>query len=62
MEIRPYPYDTEALARFEREGAFVWLREETEMACVLGAGTPSTDVDLALCAATDVPVYRRKGG
>ncbi len=62
MEIRPYPYDAPALERFEREGPFVWLREETEMACVLGAGTPERDIDLALCAATDVPVYRRKGG
>jgi lipoate---protein ligase len=62
MEIRPYPYDAPALERFEQEGAFVWLREEMKMACVLGAGTPATDIDLALCAATDVPVYRRKGG
>lgn len=62
MEIRPYPYDAPALERFEQEGPFVWLREETETACVLGAGTPAADVDLALCAATDVPVYRRRGG
>jgi len=62
MEIHPLPWDAEALERFEREGSFVWLWEPAEVACVLGAGTPAGDVDLALCAATDVPVYRRRGG
>lgn len=62
MPIQPLPYDAEALSRFEREGPFVWLWEPTALACVLGAGTPERDVDLALCAATDVPVYRRRGG
>lgn len=62
MVIQPLPYDFEALERFEREGPFIWLWEPAEMACVLGAGTPASDVDLALCAATDVPVYRRRGG
>lgn len=56
------PYDFEALARFEKDGPFIWLWEPERAECVLGAGTPATDVDLALCAATDVPVYRRKGG
>lgn len=62
MEIPPLPYDATALARFEKEGPFIWLWEPDELVCVLGAGTPATDVDLALCRATDVPVYRRKGG
>lgn len=62
MQIQPLPYDAQALERFHQEGAFVWLWEPTQMECVLGAGTPERDVDLALCAATDVPVYRRKGG
>ncbi len=62
MEIKPLPYDAQALDRFEREGPFVWLWEAEQIECVLGAGTPQTDVDLALCCATDVPVYRRKGG
>jgi lipoate-protein ligase A len=62
MQIQPLPYDHEALARFEREGPFLWLWEPESIACVLGAGTPEGDVDLALCGATGVPVYRRKGG
>lgn len=62
MQIQPLPYDAEAIARFGREGSFVWLWEPDQMQCVLGAGTPEGDVDLALCAATDVPVYRRRGG
>lgn len=62
MEIKSLPYDAQALERFQSEGPFVWLWEPTGLECVLGAGTPQTDVDLALCAATDVPVYRRKGG
>lgn len=62
MEIKPLPYDAEALSRFRREGPFVWLWESTRTECVLGAGTPQGDVDLALCAASEVPVYRRKGG
>lgn len=62
MERKPYPGDIEALSRFEREGPFLWLWEQREVCCVLGAGTPATDVDLALCTATDVPAYRRKGG
>jgi len=62
MEIRPLPYDAQALERFRLEGPFLWLWEAAAIECVLGAGTPSTDVDLALCAASDVPVYRRKGG
>jgi lipoate-protein ligase A len=62
LEIKPLPYDFEALARFEREGPFLWFWEPTGIECVLGAGTPATDVDLALCEATGVPVYRRKGG
>ncbi|HEY3368547.1 MAG TPA: hypothetical protein VGK74_26115 [Symbiobacteriaceae bacterium] len=62
MEIQPLPWDAEALDRFGREGPFVWLWEPGNLACVLGAGTPAADVDLALCAATGVPVYRRRGG
>jgi len=62
MEITPLPYDAQALDRYDREGPFVWLWEPVDIACVLGAGTPAADVDLALCAATDVPVYRRRGG
>lgn len=62
MQIQPLPYDAEALARFQQEGPFIWLWEPQRLACVLGAGTPETDVDQALCAATEVPVYRRKGG
>lgn len=62
MEIKPLPYDAQALERFQKEGPFVWLWESTGIECVLGAGTPEFDVDLPLCAATDVPVYRRKGG
>lgn len=62
MEIKPLPYDAEAVERFRREGPFLWLWEATAIECVLGAGTPATDVDLALCAASDVPVYRRRGG
>lgn len=62
MEIKPLPYDAQALERFRQEGPFLWLWEPTGIECVLGAGTPATDVDLALCAASDVPVYRRKGG
>lgn len=62
MDIAPLPYDAQALERFEREGPFVWLWEPGEVACVLGAGTPPTDVDLALCSASGVPVYRRRGG
>lgn len=62
MEIKPLPYDFEALERFGREGPFVWLWEPEGITCVLGAGTPERDVDLALCAVTEVPVYRRKGG
>lgn len=62
MEIKPLPYDAVALERFVKEGEYVWLWEASRMECVLGAGTPAGDVDLALCAATDVPVYRRRGG
>lgn len=62
MQIQLLPYDAEAMERFRREGSFVWLWEPEQMQCVLGAGTPERDVDLALCAATDVPVYRRRGG
>ncbi|HWI64085.1 MAG TPA: hypothetical protein VNT75_19785 [Symbiobacteriaceae bacterium] len=62
MQIHPLPYDIEALDRFEREGPFIWLWEPAALECVLGAGTPAEDVDLALCAASGVPVYRRKGG
>lgn len=62
MDILPLPYDHQALERFEREGPFIWLWEPDGIACVLGAGTPAGDVDLALCAATGVPVYRRRGG
>jgi lipoate-protein ligase A len=62
MQIQPLPYDAQAIERFHKEGSFVWLWEPTGLECVLGAGTPDRDVDLALCAATDVPVYRRKGG
>lgn len=62
MQILPLPYDQPAIDRFHREGPFVWLWEPTQLECVLGAGTPAGDVDLALCAATEVPVYRRKGG
>jgi lipoate-protein ligase A len=62
MTIQPLPYDQTALERSEREGPFVWLWEPAEVCCVLGAGTPAGDIDLALCAATDVPVYRRRGG
>jgi lipoate-protein ligase A len=60
--IEALPFDRQALERFERDGSYVWLWEPTQLTCVLGAGTPVGDVDLALCAATDVPVYRRKGG
>lgn len=62
MEIAPLPCDFEALERFQREGPFVLLWEPERITCVLGAGTPERDVDLALCGATDVPVYRRRGG
>lgn len=62
MQIQSLLYDAQALQRFEQEGPFVWLWEPESLCCVLGAGTPERDVDLALCAATDVPVYRRKGG
>jgi lipoate-protein ligase A len=62
MEIKPLPYDAQALERFKQEGPFIWLWEPARVECVLGAGTPQTDVDLALCAASDVPVYRRRGG
>lgn len=62
MEIRPFPQDAVALARFAREGPFLWLWEYTRTACVLGAGTPASDVDLPSCAAAGVPVYRRRGG
>lgn len=62
MEILPLPFDAEALARFEREGPFLWLWEPQDICCVLGAGTPVTDVDLALCASLGVSVYRRRGG
>ena len=62
MEVKPLPYDAIALERFEKEGPFLWLWEPENIECVLGAGTPAGDVDLALCAATDVPVYRRRGG
>jgi lipoate---protein ligase len=62
VNIQPLPYDKTALDRFEAEGPFIWLWEPTQVECVLGAGTPATDIDLALCAATDVPVYRRRGG
>lgn len=62
MQIMPLPWDAEALARLEKEGPFVWLWEPTALACVLGAGTPESDLDLALCAATEIPVYRRRGG
>jgi lipoate---protein ligase len=62
MQIQPLPWDAEALRRFEQEGPFIWLWEPEEPCCVLGAGTPEADIDLALCAATDLPVYRRRGG
>ncbi|MDF2629800.1 MAG: putative lipoate-protein ligase [Symbiobacteriaceae bacterium] len=62
MDIKPLPYDATALERFDREGPFVWLWEPAAIECVLGAGTPANDIDLALCAASGVPVYRRKGG
>jgi len=62
MEVESLPFDRQALERFEREGPYVWLWEPTQLICVLGAGTPVGDVDLPLCRATDVPVYRRKGG
>jgi lipoate-protein ligase A len=62
LEITSLPYDAVALERFEREGPFIWLWEPTEIECVLGAGTPADDIDLALCGASGVPVYRRKGG
>lgn len=62
MQIQPLPYDVQALERFGRDGPFVWLWEPHDIFCVLGAGTPERDVDLALCIATGVPVYRRKGG
>jgi len=62
MEIPPFPQDGAALARFQREGPFIWLWEYTGTACVLGAGTPLADVDLSSCAAAGVPVYRRRGG
>lgn len=60
--IEPLPYDAQAIARFQQEGPFIWLWEAVRPEAVLGAGTPKDDVDLALCAATDVPVYRRRGG
>ncbi|HEY8346315.1 MAG TPA: hypothetical protein VIL07_03470 [Symbiobacteriaceae bacterium] len=62
MEIRPFPQDAEALERFAREGPFLWLWEYPDVACVLGAATPVSDVDLDRCAADGVPVYRRRGG
>ncbi|MFZ5818074.1 MAG: lipoate--protein ligase family protein [Bacillota bacterium] len=62
MQIMPLPYDAQALERYRLEGPFIWLWEPERVECVLGAGTPETDVDLALCAASDVPVFRRKGG
>jgi lipoate-protein ligase A len=62
MNIQPLPWDAEALQRFEQAGPFIWLWEPEDVCCVLGAGTPAGDVDLALSAATDVPVYRRRGG
>ncbi|WP_374711419.1 lipoate--protein ligase family protein [Symbiobacterium terraclitae] len=62
MEIIPLPYDAVALERFAREGPFIWFWEPQRTEAVLGAGTPETDVNLALCAAAGVPVYRRKGG
>ncbi|HWI51415.1 MAG TPA: hypothetical protein VNT01_04660 [Symbiobacteriaceae bacterium] len=62
MQIKPLPYDTLALERFEREGPFIWLWEPGQVECVLGAGTPADDIDQALCAVSGVPVYRRKGG
>ncbi|HYF95524.1 MAG TPA: hypothetical protein VD969_25205 [Symbiobacteriaceae bacterium] len=62
MTIMPLPYDQPALDRFDREGPFIWLWEPDRVECVLGAGTPPGDVDLTLCAASGVPVYRRRGG
>lgn len=62
MQISPLPYDAAALERFRKEGPFIWLWEAQRVEAVLGAGTPETDVDLTLCAASDVPVYRRRGG
>jgi len=62
MQIDPLPYDAEALDRFAREGPFIWLWEAARTECVLGAGTPLADVRLELCAASGVPVYRRRGG
>jgi len=62
MQIQPLPYDAIALERFKNEGPFIWLWEPERTEAVLGAGTPETDVDLALCAAAGVPVYRRRGG
>lgn len=62
MNIPPLPYDAQALERFEADGPFIWLWEPAKTECVLGAGTPAGDVDLALCAASGVPVYRRRGG
>lgn len=62
MQVSPLPYDAVALERFRNEGPFVWLWEAERVEAVLGAGTPESDVALALCAASDVPVYRRRGG
>jgi len=62
MQILPLPYDAVALERYRREGPFIWLWEPERTEAVLGAGTPEADVDLALCAARGVPVYRRRGG
>lgn len=62
MQITPLPYDAVALERFRREGPFLWFWEPERTEAVLGAGTPEADVNLALCAATGVPVYRRRGG
>ncbi|MGE5675494.1 MAG: biotin/lipoate A/B protein ligase family protein [Mycobacterium leprae] len=62
MEVKPLPWDAQAISRFEAEGPFLWLWEPQELAAVLGAGTPAGDVNLPLCAMTGVPVYRRRGG
>jgi len=62
MQISPLPYDAIALERFRREGPFIWFWEPERAEAVLGAGTPETDVNLALCAAAGIPVYRRRGG
>jgi lipoate-protein ligase A len=60
--VQSLPYDAEALSRFEREGPFTWLWEPTRNECVLGAGTPETDINESFCTATGVPIYRRRGG